>query len=217
MTPSSIPDILAALDALPPGEAVFDMDGTLIHDDIAEATLRRLIARGPLPDAARAWLGTEDPWARYVALSPVDQCVAAAQALAGLDRAEVEALVDEAFAAGDVAPNAAVCELAAAVGERHRVWILTGSPEVIGEAVAPRLGIRHVRGVRLAFRDGRLTDTVEGIVSCAEGKVRASWVHFGRRPVFAIGDSPWDLHLLRIAHVARTTGRIAGTEFPGYP
>lgn len=210
-------DLLSALDALPPGEAVFDLDGTLIHHDIGEATLKRVIARGPLPEAARKWLGTEDPWAAYLALNPVDQCIAAAVALEGLSRADVERLVDDAFASGDVAPNAAICELAAAIGRRHRVWILTGSAEVLGEAVAPRLGIRHVRGVRVAFRDGRLTDRIDGIVSCAEGKVRANWVHFGRRPVFAIGDSPWDLHLLRLAHVARTTGRIAGMEFPGFP
>jgi phosphoserine phosphatase len=209
--------ILDALDALPPGDAVFDLDGTLIHHDIGEATLRRQIARGPLPPAAVAWLGTEDPWARYEALSPVDQCVAAAVALAGLTRRDVESLVDEAFAAGDVAPNAEVCELAAAIGRRHRVWILTGSAEVLGEAVAPRLGVRHVRGVRLKERDGVLGDEIDGIVSCAEGKVRATWVHFGRRPVFAIGDSPWDLHLLRLAHVARTTGRIGGMEFPAFP
>ncbi len=209
--------LLAALDALPPGDAVFDLDGTLIHHDIGEATLRRLLARGPLPPAASALLGTTNPWGTYQALDPVAQCVAAAQALAGLTRDEVGQLVDAAFAEGDVAPNAPICELAAAVARRHRVWILTGSAEVLGELVAPRLGIRHVRGVRLAYRDGRLTDTIEGIVSCAEGKVRASWVHFGRRPVFAIGDSPWDLHLLRLAHVARTTGRIAGDVFPAYP
>ena len=210
-------DILDALDALPPGEAVFDLDGTLIHHDIGEATLKRRIAGGTLPPAAAARLGDEDPWGAYLALNPVDQCVVAAQALAGLTRAEVEVLVDAAFAEGDVAPNAAVCALAAAIGRRHRVWILTGSAEVLGEAVAPRLGIRHVRGVRLGVRDARLTDAVDGIVSCAEGKVRATWVHFGRRPVFAIGDSPWDIHLLRLARVARTTGRIAGMEFPAYP
>jgi phosphoserine phosphatase len=103
------------------------------------------------------------------------------------------------------------------IGRRHRVWILTGSAEVLGEAVAPRVGVRHVRGVRLKERNGVLGDEVDGIVSCAEGKVHATWVHFGRRPVFAIGDSPWDLHLLRLAHVARTTGRIGGMEFPAFP
>ncbi len=209
--------VLAALDALPPGEALFDLDGTLIHHDIGEAALRHVLARGPLPAAAQAWLGTEDPWARYLALNPTDQCIAAAQALAGLDRAEVAAIVDAAFNEEEVSVNAAIQALAAAVGRRHRVWILTGSAEVLGEAIAPRLGIRHVRGVRLAEQDGRLTDRVVGPVSCAEGKVTATWVHFGRRPVFAIGDSPWDVHILRLAHLARTTGRTAGVEFPAFP
>jgi phosphoserine phosphatase len=212
-------ELLAALDALPPGEALFDMDGTLIHHDIAEATLRRLIAKGNLPPAAVAWLGDEDPWTRYVALDPVSQCVAAAQALAGQDRASLARFVDDAFATGDVSPNQPICELAAAVARRHRVWILTGSPEILGELVAPRVGVRPdlVRGIRLAWDGAILTDRVEGIVSCSEGKVRANWVYFGRRPVFAIGDSPWDLPLLRLAHVGRTTGRIAGMELPGYP
>ena len=209
--------VLAALDVLPPGEALFDLDGTLIHHDIGEAALRRVMARGPLPGAAQAWLGTDDPWAQYLALDPTSQCIAAAQALAGLERAEVAAIVDAAFDAGEVSVNAEMVELAAAVGRRHRVWILTGSAEVLGEAIAPRLGIRHVRGVRLAEHAGRLTDHVIGPVSCAEGKVTATWVHFGRRPVFAIGDSPWDVHLLRLAHVARTTGRTAGIEFPAFP
>lgn len=210
-------DVIAALDALPPGEAVFDLDGTLIHHDIAEAVLKRLIARGPLTAGAQRYMGTEDPWAAYLALDPVTQCVAAACALGGLTRPEIEPLVDDAFASGDIAPNAPIVALAQAIARRHRVWILTGSPEVLGEIAGERLGITNVRGVRLARDGARYTDRVEGIVSCAEGKVRANWVYFGRRPVFAIGDSPWDLHLLRIAHVARTTGRIAGMEFPGFP
>lgn len=207
-------DTLAALDALPPGDAVFDLDGTLIHHDIGEAALKRVIARG-LPSAATRWLGTEDPWGRYQDLDPVTQCEAAAVALAGLTRAEVGDMVDACLADGDIVPNAAICELAARIGLRHRVWILTGSAEVLGIEVGRRLGITNVRGVRLVERDGILGDRVDGIVSCAEGKVRASWVYFGRRPVFAIGDSPWDLHLIRLAHVGRTTGRIAGMEFPG--
>jgi phosphoserine phosphatase len=210
-------DLISALDALPPGEALFDLDGTLIHHDIAEAVLKRLIARGPLPLGAARHVGTDDPWAAYLALDPVTQCVAAAAALGGLRRAEIAELVDDAFASGDIAPNAPIVALAQAVARRHRVWILTGSPEVLGEFAGERLGIPHVRGVRLAREGDRYTDRVEGIVSCAEGKVKANWVYFGRRPVFAIGDSPWDLHLLRIAHVARTTGRIGGMEYPAFP
>lgn len=210
--------LLSELAALPAGDAVFDLDGTLILRDIGEATLKRLIARGPLPGAARVALGDEDPWGVYERMDPVTQAVAAAQALAGLTLPEVERIVDACFADGDVAPNPAVCELAAAV-ERlgHRVWILTGSAEVLGRAVAPRVGVRHVAGVRLAMEGGRFTDRVVPPVPCAEGKVPATWVALGRRPVFAIGDSPWDGHLLRLARVARSTGRSAGVDFPAFP
>lgn len=210
-------DLLAALDALPPGDAVFDLDGTLIQHDIGEAVLRRIIARGPLPAASRALLGDADPWGAYLALDPVTQCVAAAQALAGLTRPHVEQLVDACFAEGDVAPNAPVCELAAAIARRHRVWILTGSAEVLGQLVAPRVGVRFVFGLRLEMDGGHFSDRVVLPITCSEGKVHASWVTLGRRPVFAIGDSPWDVHVLRFAHLARTTGRAAGQEFPAFP
>lgn len=210
--------LLDALAALPPGEAVFDLDGTLIHRDIGEAVLRRLIARGPLPATARAVLGTDDPWAVYEGLDYHAQAVVAAQALDGLTVADCEQLVDACFADGDVAPNAPVCELAAAIARtHHRVWILTGSAEVLGKAVAPRVGVRHVFGLRLDKVGDRLTDRVIPPVTVGEGKVPAAWVQLGRRPVFAIGDSPWDAHLLRIASVARSCGRSAGIEFPAFP
>jgi phosphoserine phosphatase len=212
-----IDDILASLAALPPGDAIFDLDGTLIAGDIGESALQLLIRRGPLPAASRRWLGEADPWGDYLALDHVTQCVAAAAALEGLTQADVEAIVDEAFATDMVRPRPEVCELAAAIARRHRVWILTGSAEALGVAVAPRLGIRHVSGVKLGERNGRFTGEVFPPVSCGVGKVSATWVLLGRRPVFSIGDSPWDVHVLRLAHVARTTGRSAGVEFPAFP
>lgn len=208
--------LLEDLRALPSGDAVFDLDGTLLVGDIGEAALRRVLAEGTLPDGAAELLGAEDPWQAYLALDPVAQCVAAALALAGRTRTEVERLVDDAFASGEVAPNPPVCELAACVARHHRVWVLTGSAEVLGEAVAPRLGLRWVRGVRLPWNVERLGNTVEGIVTCAEGKIEACRSLFPRPPVFAIGDSPWDLPLLRFARHARTCGRIAGQAFPSW-
>ncbi len=216
--------VLVALDALPPGDAVFDLDGTLIHHDIGEAVLRMRIAAGPLPDVARAALGDADPWGAYLELDPVTQSVVAVQALAGLTVDACERMVDRAFAEGLVAPNAPICALAAAIAGRptteraaHRVWILTGSAEVLGRACAPRLGVRHVVGLRQDIVDGVLTDRVHTPYTCAEGKPDACRAWICARPVFAIGDSPWDRHILEMAHVARTTGRIAGQGFPAFP
>jgi phosphoserine phosphatase len=116
-----------------------------------------------------------------------------------------------------VEPRAAVVELAATVALHHRVWVLSGSAESVVLPAAARLGISHVIGLRSAWAGDRLTDRVEHPVPTDEGKIRVAWWRVGRRPVFAIGDSPWDLPLLRHARVARTTGRIAGMEFPAYP
>jgi phosphoserine phosphatase len=209
--------VLAELEAHPPGDAVFDLDGTLILHDIGEAVLKLRLADGPLPPTARAVLGVTDPWGAYEALDPIPQAVVAVQALAGLTVADCERLVDVAFAEGMVAPNAPVCALAASIARRHRVWILTGSAEVLGRACAPRLGVRHVVGLRQHEEHGVLTDRVIAPFTCAEGKPDACRAWICERPVFAIGDSPWDEHILGMAAVARTTGRWAGKGFPAYP
>jgi phosphoserine phosphatase len=207
--------MIPELDALPSGEAVFDMDGTLIDHDVAEACLRGLDRHGFRNEVTRAAPGVFDA---YCAIPDYEaQCRYAALALGGLRIDEVEALVDEAFARGEVAPVPAVCELAAALALRHRVWLVTASPEVIGRAVGKRLGLYRVRGVQLPVEADRLRAEVVGYVPCGAGKIRATWELTGRVPHFAIGDSPQDLPLLRHARVARTCGKNAGVEFPAWP
>lgn len=207
--------LLEQLEALPPGDAVFDLDNTLLVGDIGESTLRRLIHR--LPPKAASVLGTTDPWGAYEALEARDFCAAgdvAAQALAGLSPSEVEALGTEVLDSGEVRLNPRTVELAQAVSRRHRVWILTGSAELLGRVAARRIGIQHVVGMRLREEHGRLTDELLPPCTCGEGKVKAARQLISERPVFAIGDSPTDLHVLRLAVVARTLGKISGREFP---
>jgi HAD superfamily phosphoserine phosphatase-like hydrolase len=207
--------LLAQLDALPHGDAVFDLDNTLLVGDIGESTLRRLLHR--LPPRAAAALGTSDPWAAYEALAARDWCAAgdvAAQALAGLSPAEVEALGTDVLDSGEVRLNPHTVELAQALSRRHRVWILTGSAELLGRVAARRMGIQHVVGMRLREEHGRLTDELLPPCTCGEGKVKATRQLISERPVFAIGDSPTDLPVLRLATVARTLGKNAGREFP---
>lgn len=206
---------LASVDALPPGEAVFDYDGTLIQGDIGESTVRILQERGLVTDEMNERFGVD--WVGYHALSPVDQAILCAEAMEGRTAAELEQVVDEAFARGMVVPRPEVCELAARMSLRHRVWVLSGSPEAVVRAAAPRVGLRHVIGLRSFWDGDRMTGRVEHPVPTDQGKVAVCWWRIGRRPVFSIGDSPWDLPLLRLAHVARTTGRIAGQEFPAFP
>lgn len=206
--------MIPELDALPPGEALFDMDGTLITHDIAEACLRGLDRIGHR-NAVTA--GVPSVFGAYGAIADyAEQCRYAALALGGLRVADVEALVDHAFAHGECAPVAPVVELAHELGRRHRVWLLTGSPEVLGVLVGRRLGLRRARGIRLRMEGERLLPEVVGDLTCDDGKVRVAWELTGRIPVFAIGDSVHDLPLLRHARVARTCGRIAGVEFAAF-
>jgi phosphoserine phosphatase len=207
--------LVAELDAFPPGEALFDMDGTLITHDIAESSLARIDRMGHR-NAVTA--GHTSVLEYYFALPDyVDQCLYAGSALGGLTRGQVEAIVDDAFASGDNAPVDAVCELAHRLARRHRVWLLTGSPEILGEIVAKRLGLERWYGIRLRQDGDRLGTATYGVTTCGPGKVLGAWVITGRVPVFAIGDSPFDLPLLRHAKVARTCGKSAGVEFPAFP
>lgn len=208
--------MIPELEETPPGEALFDFDGTLIEGDIGESTVRIFHDRGALSAEVDHALGGRT-WERYHTLDPVGQAVLCAVALAGQTIAAVEAVVDEAFALGRVTPRPAVCELAAWMAVSHRVWVLSGSPEVVVRAAAPRVGIHRVMGLRSRIRGDQLTAEVEAPIPTDEGKVRVAWMRTGRRPVFAIGDSPWDLPILRHARAARTTGRIAGREFPAFP
>lgn len=207
--------MIPELDALPPGEALFDMDGTLVTHDVAESCLRRVDARGHRNAVTE---GTESVFAHYQALPDyVEQCRYAAVALGGLRVGDVEQMVDDAFASGDNEPVAAICELAHWMSRRHRVWLLTGSPEVLGEIVARRLGLQRWYGIKLRMEGDRLLPSTYGVTTCGVGKVEAAWVMTGRVPVFAVGDSPHDLPLLRHARLARTCGKSAGVEFPAYP
>lgn len=194
--------------AIPAGEALFDLDGTLIHGDIGESAVQVLDPPGWDWDAYHALVDSDDLAVRTQ--GSITQALVTAQALAGLSVADIERIVDTAFARGLVRPCEATCALAHTLSSHHRVWILTGSAVVLGRAVAPRLGLQNVIGLQLAFDGERLTETVLPPVTIASGKINAAWVSTGRRPAFAIGDSPWDLPLLQHARSRLGVGRIAG-------
>lgn len=207
--------MIAELDSLPPGEALFDMDGTLITNDIAEACLRGLDRIGHRNRVTEAEAGVFDA---YKAIDSYEgQCRYAAVALGGLTIPQVEALVDHALATKECEPVPAVCDLAHWMAARHRVWLLTGSPEVLGVIVGRRLGLRNFYGIKVRMEGNILLPETYGTTTCGEGKVHAAWVMTGRIPIFAIGDSPHDLPLLRHARAARTCGRVAGVEFSAFP
>lgn len=195
--------MIPELEGVPPGEAVFDLDGTLVLGDLGEAVAGLADRNFPPPT--------------YGALSSVDQALACMASLEGRRVAEVAELVDQAFDRGLVVVNEPVAALARALGDRHRVWILTGSPEVVAQMAAPRLGLAHVMGINVEWEGDRLGSRVIPPVPIDIGKVGMCWVRLGRRPVFAIGNSERDFPVLAHARVARTTGEVAGQRFPAFP
>ena len=131
--------VLEALEAAP-GEACFDMDGTLLMGDIGEHILLRRQAAGLLhPDAHAAAGG--DIWQVYSALMEardvIPACALGALALVGMTEADVEEAVDEALASGGVTVRAPVLGLVrAAEAAGHRVWVVTGTPAAAAASIS---------------------------------------------------------------------------------
>lgn len=179
---------------------VSDADGTLWADDIGERFLERLIKDRILV--------TKEPdvWATYEAKVKADKATGyawAAQVMAGLSEDEVNRRAT-AFAAEFVPAHLypamrALLEEARAAG--CEPWIVSASNEWIVRAAAPLLGIdsAHAVGIRVAVRDGVLTEQVVAPVTYKQGKVEAIRQRIGRTPAIVSGDSVGDLEMFEIA------------------
>lgn len=193
---------LAELLSTPGCAWVSDADGTLWSEDIGEGFLKQLIADKALVSPA----ATGDIWAAYDARVRADKASGyawAAQAMAGLTEADVAARA-EAYAATFV-PAHLFPGMRALLSEARtrgcEVWIVSASNEWIVRAAAPLLGLdpSHAVGIRVAVKDGTLTDTVVPPVTYRAGKVDAILARVGRLPSLVSGDSAGDLEMLAAA------------------
>lgn len=193
-------DTLLAMD-LRGQVAVFDADETLWSHDVGEAFLQWLIAEKKLVNTP------PDPgvWQHYLNLCAQDKNVGypyAAQAMAGLSEAQVKSLAQQFFEAFKhniyPAQQRLIQDLQAAGA---KVWIVSASNQWIIEAAAPTLGVpvSQVVGIRLAVKDGRLTDTLIPPVTYRQGKVTAINTYIGQQPVLVSGDSMTDYEMLKYA------------------
>lgn len=201
------PDSVGITLSATPSDVVFDMDGTLLAVDAAEGLLLRLRAEGRLAAEARA-LADGDPWEVYEALLARGEVMEAfalcACCFAGRTEAELAAEVAADFATGRLPLRAPIVALALALREAgHRVWIVTGSPAALGRAVAARIGLDPalVVGIELEHDGDRLLPAVRGPVSGGPGKITAMALRIGRAPLLAVGDSVFDLPMLRHATI----------------
>ncbi len=185
-------EVLALLDALPPGARVAtDCDGTVwqgdIGDDVVVAAARfpERFASLPEPvdfDAYRARLDTDYEGA----------CLYACDVLRGVDPAVAKACL-RAVVPDDFAPRAwFVDALNDAMDRGVEVWLVSASPLLAVEVGAEIVGLQRAHKVGIELAE-------EGFVApwpIGEGKP-AAWRARGLPPAdVALGDTRWDQPLL---------------------
>ena len=85
----------------------------------------------------------------------------------------------------------------------HLVALVSGSPEFLVKPLAEKLGVSLVYGARLETYEGRYTGRVFSPLPYGEGKQRhverlASRYNLDLHRSYAYGDSPGDLHTLKV-------------------
>ena len=202
-----------------PVDAVFDMDGTLLGRDIGDELVGWLLERGHHPPAFAARAADHAAYVQAVrGWDTPDQFVLSAIIAQGLTLDELAAQVRACLTARIPLRGPVVALARALDAAGHRVWILTGSAEVVGRAVAAELGLDpdRVVGLRLAIdpETGRITDRVIPPVTCGDGKVHAATSRIGPRVGFTIGDSWTDLPLLQAAAIGVAVPSLDGRLGP---
>ncbi|MDH5761228.1 MAG: HAD-IB family hydrolase [Gemmatimonadota bacterium] len=190
-----------------PRAAVFDLDGTLLPRTSAERLFLRFLVRkrlvgprGLLAAAARVATlplrGREEALLRNKAY------------MAGISEQDVRALADD-FVAAIVAPRLCPVILRRMEGLRADGFVLdllSGTHDVIAEAVGRRLGMADALGTALEVVDGRYTGTIAGVHYFGPAKVEGVEILRRRRDFdpevsFAFGDHGADVAFLeRFGH-----------------
>ncbi|GAC1348103.1 MAG: hypothetical protein NVSMB23_28510 [Myxococcales bacterium] len=201
--------------ATPGAAAAFDADGTLWRDDVGEAFLQHLCARGwvKLPGGA-------DPYLAYLARVERDRGEGFAYAaqlqggLADADLREEAGRFARAWVPQRLLPaTQALVALCAEAGLACAV--VSASPVQIVQAAGPLAGVPLVRclGMTTAVdARGTLTDRIVPPVTYADGKVQALRAAGFGAPALGCGDSiHGDLALLRAARVAVAVAPAQGS------
>jgi len=202
-----------------PIDAIFDMDGTLLQVDLGDELVAHLLAAGHRPPAFMARAPTLAAYQQATrGWNDLDQFILCGLITQGLTDAELDLSVRSCLAQRVPLRVPVVALARAMVAAGHRVWILTGSAQAIGKALARSLGLddQRVVGLRLAAdpQTGRYTDQVLPPVTFGSGKVDAARQRICLTPGFAIGDAHTDLPLLRAATVAVAVPSLDGRLGP---
>lgn len=194
----TLPPFVARLQLLDePRLALFDADGTLWDNDIADDCTLWMIATGRVKTAAK-W----DEYKRLVAADGAAGSRFLLELYAGLDRVTLLGHVDtywREFMKLDYIDET-VEVLRHLHGKGFRVWVVTGSPTDFLEPLKGQLPVERIVGMDFEVdARGVVTGRHDGISCVGEGKaekVRSLW----SGPIqFAAGNSLLDEAMLRLA------------------
>jgi phosphoserine phosphatase len=91
-----------------------------------------------------------------------------------------------------------------------QIWIVSASPEIAVRAAMERFGLSgNLIGLRHRIDNGVLSQALDEPHSIAEGKVDCikAFIHGSRRPLFAVGDSVYDLPMVAYADLGAVVER----------
>jgi phosphoserine phosphatase len=91
-----------------------------------------------------------------------------------------------------------------------QIWIVSGSPEIAVRAAMQRFGLSgNPIGLRHRIEGEVLSHALDEPHSIAEGKVDCikQFIDAGRRPLFAVGDSVYDLPMVEYADIPAVVAR----------
>lgn len=210
LPPALVEAVRAVARRLPGAVAAFDADGTLWREDVGEAFLKHLVARGLV-----ALPGGRDPYAAYEAMVAEDRgrgFAYAAQLQAGVPEAvlmkEARALAAAWVPPRLIADTRALLELCAGAG--LVTVVVSASPIQIVRAAAPLAGVPAERCLGMTVRldqQSVCTDQIVPPVIYAGGKVEALAKARLTPIAVAAGDSiHGDLALLSAAKVPVAIG-----------
>lgn len=197
--PSLVPAAVRQLDPRGGGRlALFDADGTLFRDDVADDFTRWLMDTGRAPQG--------ELWDEYTQVYREDHaagCRFLLRLYAGLPLRELQRLnrtwwTEHANRVWVVEALEAVYWLAE---HDYEVWIVTGSPTDVMTPLPDVLPLSRVVGMDFELdADGVITGLVEGISCADEGKADKVLALAGGRPVaFAAGNGSLDEAMMALA------------------
>lgn len=199
--PHLLPEFVAAMPQDGTGcLAIFDADGTLWRDDVADDFCRWMIDQGHVD--------TGHLWPEYLAVYREDHpagCEFMLRFYAGLQQAAFREHNSTWWLQADRRWVPEVLEAVYELAKRgYALWIVTGSPTDTMLPVLEFLPFERVIGLDFEVDgQGTITGRLSGIASTDEGKAEAVRHHWGQRPVaLAAGNGTLDAAMIALGQVS---------------